>query len=84
MDNDTDQEVTIDLQDVIDMTDDDNDLVFVGDDGDVINLSDSADWVKSDTTTTVDGVDGDFNEYVSSTDASVSVFIENDISVTDF
>ncbi|MEA2018630.1 MAG: hypothetical protein U9N59_09290, partial [Campylobacterota bacterium] len=83
LDNGADQSVTIDLQEVIDITDSDNDLVFVGDDGDVIDFNDNSEWTKSDTTTKVDGVDGDFNEYVSTTDASVSVFVEDDVTVTD-
>ncbi len=76
----------IDLQDIIDMTDDDNDLVFIGNDGDVIDFGESEEWTKSETTTTVDGVDGEFTEYESTTNSHVTVFIQEEIEVisTDF
>jgi hypothetical protein len=83
LENGKDQTLELDFDDVVDMTDGDNDLVFVGDDGDVINFEDSDEWTKSEGTKTVDGVDGNFNEYVNNNDSNISVFIEEDIQ-TDF
>ena len=81
MDDGLSQTLNIKLGDIVDMTDDDNDLVFVGNDGDVINFEDSQEWTKSDNTTKVDGVDGNFNQYVSNSNSNISVFIEDDIHV---
>ena len=79
--NGVDQTVTIDLESVVDMTDSDNELVFIGDDGDVIDFSKSEEWTKSEGTKTVDGVDGDFNEYVSTTNPDVTVFVNEEVEV---
>ncbi|OUR70115.1 hypothetical protein A9Q77_07740, partial [Marinomonas sp. 42_23_T18] len=85
LDNNVDQKVAIDWQDIVDLTDGDNDLVFVGNDGDVIDFSDNSDWqLNGNETKKVDGVDGDFKEYVSTSNSSVSIFIEDDIDVEDF
>ena len=80
------QKVTIDFSDIVDLTDDDNELVFIGNDGDVIDFSDNTDWqLNGNETKKVDGVDGDFKEYVSTQGGvSVSIFIEDDIDVEDF
>ncbi|OUR74547.1 hypothetical protein A9Q76_00780, partial [Arcobacter sp. 31_11_sub10_T18] len=82
----SDQKVTIDFSDIVDLTDDDNELVFVGNNGDVIDFSDNSDWqLNGNETKKVDGVDGDFKEYVSTqAGVSVSIFIEDDIDVEDF
>jgi len=81
LDNSNNQNVSINLEEVIDMTDDDNDLVFIGNDGDVINFEDSDKWSKEEGVKTVDGVDGNLTEYVSSSNSNISVFIEDDIKV---
>ena len=74
---------TIDVQDVINATDDDNVLEIVGDSGDEIGLTnESGDtlWEKSDDKVTTE--DGDtFDVW---TNDSVTVYIDEDITVTDF
>jgi hypothetical protein len=82
---DGNQKVTIDLQEVVDLTDDNNDLVFTGDSGDIVDFNDSENWSKSDTTVakTVNGEEGSFYEYTNTDDSSVSVFVEENI-YTDF
>jgi len=86
MDNETNQTIKADLDSIIDITDTNQDLVFIGNEGDVLDLGTEEEWTKVDTTSTVDGVDGDFTEYVSSTNTDVSVFVNEDINVitTDF
>jgi len=68
---------TLDLDAII-TSEDDSDLVFVGDKGDIIDFKESEDWTASTETTKVDGQDGNFTEY---TNSDVSVFINEDIAV---
>ena len=86
MDNETNETIKADLDSIIDITDTNQDLVFIGNEGDVLELGTEEEWTKVDTTSTVDGVDGDFTEYVSSTNTDVSVFVNEEINVitTDF
>jgi len=86
IDMDNDSVNHVDLDSIIDITDDDNDLVFVGDDGDIIDFGTSEEWTKSEGTKEVEGVDGDFTEYVNTSNPDVSVFVNDDIDViqTDF
>ena len=72
---------TLDVQDVINVTDDDNILRIIGDAGDEIGLTnDSGDtvWEKSDTT--VEEGDDTFEVW---TNDNVTVYIDTDITVTD-
>ena len=57
-----------------------HDLVFVGDDGDTIDLSNNDEWIKSENTTTIEGRSEDFYEYTN-TNNSVKIFIDEDINV---
>ncbi len=74
---------TLDVEDVIRITDDDNILEIIGDSGDEIGLTnESGDtaWEKSDEKVTTD--DGDtFDVW---TNDNVTVYIDEDITVTDF
>jgi len=82
LNNNINQRVEIDLADIVDLTDEDNDLVFVGENGDVIDFKDNNEWHRNgEDTKKVDGVEGDFKEYVSNTNPSISIFIEDDIEV---
>jgi len=74
------QTIHIDLEDVVAMTDDDNDLVIKGDNGDIINLDENEGWERSDTTTNIDGQD--FAEYTNTSNTTISVFIDTDIDTT--
>lgn len=74
----------LDLSDVLHMTDDDNILRILGDSGDEIGLNvdgDDALWTKSDTQVTEDGEELGI---WTSTDNSATLYIDNDISITDF
>jgi|GEM_PF-5930558 len=79
------QTITIELDDIVDMTDSDDELIIKGDDGDTIDLSEdkdnngSSDWTKGSDNVSVDGQDGTFTEY---TNSNVSVFIDNDLDTT--
>jgi hypothetical protein len=77
------EEIEIDLEEIIDMTaEEEDELVFVNDDGEMIDFNESEDWTpSSDTPTTVEGVDGNFNEYVSNTNSDVSVFVNEEIDI---
>jgi hypothetical protein len=81
--NDFDQKIKIDLDSITDITDSDNDLVFVGNKGDEIKFSskNGESWTKGDELKTVDGQDGEFTEYVNNEFPNISVLIDNDIDV---
>ncbi|WP_321469748.1 VCBS domain-containing protein [Halarcobacter sp.] len=79
LDNGEDQHLKLDLDDIVDITDSDNDLVIKGNDGDSIEFNDSDTWNKATTTTQIDGEDGEFYEYTSSTNPNISIFIEDQI-----
>jgi hypothetical protein len=76
----------IDLQDVVDMTDDEDDLVIIGENGDEIELKDDLDgdgindWQTDGQAKELQGYEGTFVEYTNST---VSIFVDTDISVDD-
>jgi hypothetical protein len=69
------------LEDVLTITDDSNELVFVGDDGDTIDLANNDDWEKSAENTTVEGHDGEFAEYTHKNDPTAKLFVDEDVSV---
>ncbi len=83
------QRVDIDLEDVVDMTDDDNDLVVIGENGDEIDLKEDLDndgvndWQQSQTATTLAGYEGTFDAYTNTQNPNVTVFVDTDISVDD-
>ncbi len=79
-DNNSNDTIHIDYEDIIDMTDTDNDLVIRGDNGDTINLDENDGWQRSDTTTNIDGED--FTEYTNTNNNTISVFIDNDLDTT--
>ncbi len=79
-DNNSNDTIHIDLEDVVAMTDDDNDLVIKGDNGDTINLDENDGWQRSDTTTNIDGES--FTEYTNTNNDTISVFIDNDLDTT--
>ena len=68
----------IDINDVVNMTDDDNTLTIFGDSGDEVELQDTDDgaWTQAEGTTTVDG-----HEFVTFSSGDATVLIENDIHV---
>jgi VCBS repeat-containing protein len=70
---------SLSLQDVIDMTDDDNDLIIQGDSADSVSFANNDGWVK-DSSTTEGG--RDYDVYINSDDASVTVKVEQDIMDT--
>ena len=73
-------EDNIDLSSFMDLNDDDKDLIFIRDDGDVIDFGISEEWTRSENSTTkVDGVEGNFTEYISDSNPDVSVFVNEDI-----
>jgi tRNA(Arg) A34 adenosine deaminase TadA/methionine-rich copper-binding protein CopC len=69
------------LEDVITLTDDSNDLIFVGDNGDEIDLSNNEEWVKSEEKTKVEGEEGEFFTYTNTKDPTAKLFIDDDIDV---
>jgi hypothetical protein len=71
--------------DAIITSEEEQDLVFVGNDGDVIDFGESKEWTASTESTTVDGVEGSFTEYTS-TSSDISVFVNDKIETihTDF
>ncbi|WP_320035221.1 hypothetical protein [Halarcobacter sp.] len=79
LDNGEDQHLKLDLDDIVDITDSDNDLVIKGNDGDSIEFNDSDSWNKAADKTQIDGEDGEFYEYTSSTNPNISIFIEDQI-----
>jgi hypothetical protein len=69
----------IDIDDIIDTNNEESDLSFVKDNGDVVDFKENNEWHQSgDDTKKVEGIDGDFNEYVSNSNSNISVFIEDD------
>ena len=81
MDNGIDQTINADLDSIIDITDENHDLVFVGEKGDVLDFGDEEAWTRSDTKEKVDGQDGDFVAYESNTNTNVTVFVNDEIEV---
>jgi hypothetical protein len=71
----------IDLEDVLTMTKDDNDLVFIGEDGDKIDLTNNANWTKSDEKVAIEGKDGLFDEYIHKDEPLAKLFVDEDITV---
>jgi hypothetical protein len=71
----------VNLEDLLTMTQDTNDLIFVGDNGDKIDLSKNEDWIKSDEKVTIVGKDGEFDEYVHKDDPLAKLFVDEDITV---
>ena len=71
----------ISLGDVIATTNTTNDLVFVGDSDDKVDLSKNEDWIKSDDKVKIENVDGDFIEYTHKDDPTAKLFIDEDITV---
>jgi hypothetical protein len=69
------------LEDVITLTDDSNELIFVGDDGDEIDLSNNEEWTKSEEKTVVDGEDGEFFTYTNTKDPTAKLFVDDDVDV---
>ena len=65
------------LQDVINMTDDRNELIIKGDSADKVTFANNDNWTESDTAENIDGKT--FTVY-SSTDDSVKVKVENTIT----
>ncbi len=78
--NNSNDTIHIDLEDIVAITDEDNDLVIRGDNGDTINLDENDGWQRSDTTTNIDGQD--FTEYTNTNNSTISVFIDNDLDTT--
>jgi hypothetical protein len=80
LNNNTNDNVKIDLQSVIDLTDCDNDLVFIGENGDKIDFNDNENWTVKATNQTVDGQgDTSFTEYTNCSNPNISVFVEDEI-----
>jgi hypothetical protein len=75
----TNETMTIDLEDILDITDNDHELVFVGADGNEIDFNNKEQWSKSEETTTIDGEEGNFYEYVNQQNPNISIFIDDDI-----
>jgi len=71
----------VELSDVLVMSDETNDLIFVGDNGDKIVLKDSSEWVKSEETVKIENRADEFFEYVNKKDPTAKLFIDEDISV---
>jgi hypothetical protein len=70
----------ISLQDVIDMTDVNNDLVILGDSGDSVDFLNSNGWVKgASSTETVNGASHTLDHYTNTTDPTVLVKVETAI-----
>ncbi len=89
MENGEEDKLEIDLDSIIDSTDDDNDITIIGDDGDIVtftddeNLNDNQGWTKGQEGTTVEGQDGEFDEYTNTNNSNVTVYIDTDIDVDD-
>ena len=73
--NQGNQEITLDLNDVMDMTDANNILQIEGDSGDEVKI-DTAKWDRS-----VDVDNNGFREYTSNEDPTVTLKIDDDIKV---
>ncbi len=74
------QTIDIDVEDIVNITDEDNELIIRGDNGDIINLDENDGWQRSETTTNIDGED--FTEYTNTNNTTISVFIDNDLDTT--
>jgi uncharacterized protein YegL len=76
----------ISLQDVIDMTDGNNDLIILGDGGDTVDFANGADntWIKTEnaSTQTINGISHTFDHYTNSKDSTVLVKVEQAIQDT--
>ncbi len=72
------------LQDVIDMTDSNNDLYILGDSSDTVDFLNNNGWSKGTTavTETVNGASHTFDVYTNSTDSTVVVKVEQAITDT--
>ena len=69
------------IEDVLKITDDSNDLIFIGDNGDKVDLLNNDEWEKSEDKKTLEDHDGEFVEYVHKNDPAAKLFIDEDISV---
>jgi uncharacterized protein YegL len=72
------------LQDVIDMTDSNNDLYILGDSSDTVDFLNTNGWAKGTTpvTETVNGASHTFDVYTNTTDSTVMVKVEQAIDTT--
>jgi hypothetical protein len=69
------------LEDLLELTNDTNDLVFVGDNGDSIDLSKNDDWEKSNNTSSLENEEGQYFTYTNVKDPTAKLFIDEDINV---
>ncbi len=80
MANETSQELTLDADDIVNSNEEDE-LVILGDDGDVVNLEGEG-WSKEENVS-VEGEEGTFDKYssVSSDGSTVDLYVDNDMTV---
>ena len=73
--------INLSLQNVIDMTDSNNDLIILGDDADSVSLSDSSDWTLSsdDAVETINGVDHTIDTWTNNSDNSITIKVDDSI-----
>ena len=69
------------LQNVIDMTDSNNDLIILGDSADSVSLANSSDWTLSsdNATETINGVDHTIDTWTNNSDSSVTIKVDDSI-----
>nr|WP_044417005.1 vWA domain-containing protein [Halarcobacter anaerophilus] len=81
LENDSSQTLNLSLDDIKDIVDsDDNELIIRGDNGDEIEFNDSENWNKAIDKTQIEGEDGTFTEYTSTTNPNISIFVDDDIN----
>ncbi len=74
LENDSSQTLNLSLDDIKDIVDsDDNELIIRGDNGDEIEFNDSENWNKAIDKTQIEGEDGTFTEYTSTTNPNISI-----------
>jgi Ca2+-binding RTX toxin-like protein len=78
--NQGDQNITLHVDDVLKVTDTDNLLRIVGDSNDTINL-DSAEWKLGSFKTDAETGHGNVMEYISQADPTVTIEIDDDITI---
>ena len=80
MSGEGDQTIELELQDVMDITDGDNDLTIEGDEGDVVELN-SSEWSLGGHDVPSEDTGETYDVYTGIDDADVSLEIDTDVTV---
>ncbi|RXJ67096.1 hypothetical protein CRV08_10915, partial [Halarcobacter ebronensis] len=80
LENGTKQTISLSSEDLDDLIDtQSHELIIKGDSTDEIKFDDSDNWSKSSEKTQIEGQDGEFYEYTSTSNPNISIFIDDEV-----